>query len=119
AARVALGYKAPHFPLADHYRADGDEWMYGRRVHQKLTDSNDWRERIVLTEHRYMREDVEHGLAFLVSVCEWADVPCPVARGLLALGSAVVGKDLRREGRTLESLGVAKLSRQEMKERLA
>ncbi|HUQ74142.1 MAG TPA: NAD/NADP octopine/nopaline dehydrogenase family protein, partial [Burkholderiales bacterium] len=47
AARVALGYKAPHFPLADHYRADGDEWMYGRRVHQKLTDSNDWRERIV------------------------------------------------------------------------
>ena len=68
AARSALGYKAPHFPLADHYRADGDEWMYGRKVHQKLTDSNDWRERIVLTEHRYMREDVESGLAYLVSV---------------------------------------------------
>jgi opine dehydrogenase len=93
AARVALGYRAPHFPLADHYSADGDEWMYGRKVHKKLTDSNDWRERIVLTEHRYMREDVEHGLAFLVSVCEWANVPCPVAGGLLALGSAVVGKD--------------------------
>ncbi|HVL35230.1 MAG TPA: NAD/NADP octopine/nopaline dehydrogenase family protein, partial [Burkholderiales bacterium] len=96
AAREALGYRAPHFPLADHYRSDGDEWMYGRRVHQKLTDSKDWRERIVLTEHRYMREDVEYGLAFLVSVCEWAGVPCPVARGLLALGSTVVGRDLRR-----------------------
>jgi opine dehydrogenase len=119
AARVALGYRAPHFPLADHYRPDGEEWMYGRRVHKKLTDSNDWRERIVLTEHRYMREDVEHGLAFLVSVCEWAGAPCPVARGLLALGSAVVGRDLRREGRTLENLGLAKLSRDEMKARLA
>lgn len=119
AARQALGYRAPHFPLADHYRPDGEEWMYGRRVHKKLTDSNDWRERIVLTEHRYMREDVEHGLAFLVSVCEWAGVPCPVARGLLALGSAVLGRDLRREGRTLENLGLAKLSRDEMKARLA
>ena len=108
AARKALGYRAPHFPLADHYRADGDEWMYGRKVHKKLTDSQDWRERIVLTEHRYMREDVEYGLAFLVSVCERAGVPCPVARGLLALGSAVLGRDLRKEGRTLENLGLAK-----------
>ena len=119
AARAALGYRAPHFPLADHYRADGEEWMYGRRVHQKLTDSNDWRERIVLTEHRYMREDVELGLAFLVSVCEWAGVACPVARGLLALGSAVLGRDLRAEGRTLEKLGLASLTPAQLKERLS
>jgi opine dehydrogenase len=118
AVREALGYRPPHFPLADHYRADGDEWMYGRRVHKKLTDSKDWHEQIVLTEHRYMREDVEHGLAFLVSVCEWAGVPCPVARGLLNIGSAVVGKDLRREGRTLEKLGLASLSKDELKARL-
>ncbi|HEX7054931.1 MAG TPA: NAD/NADP octopine/nopaline dehydrogenase family protein [Burkholderiales bacterium] len=118
AARRALGYAAPHFPLADHYRADGDEWMYGRRVHQKLTDSNDWRERIVLTEHRYMREDVEHGLALLVSVCEWAGVPCPVARGLLALGSAVLGRDLRAAGRTLENLGLSSLSVEQAKQLL-
>ena len=76
-------------------------------------------ERISLTEHRYMREDVEHGLAFLVSVCEWARVPCPVARGLLALGSAVLGRDLRATGRTLENLGVASLTPTELKERLA
>jgi opine dehydrogenase len=119
AIRAALGYRAPHFPLADHYRADGDEWMYGRRVHQKLTDSSDWREHIVLTEHRYMHEDVAHGLAFLVSVGEWAGVPCPVARGLLALGSAVVGRDLRATGRTLENLDLARLSRAAMAEHLA
>jgi opine dehydrogenase len=118
AARVALGYAAPHFPLADHYREDGEEWMYGRRVHVKLTDSGDWKERIVLTEHRYMREDVEIGLAFLVSVCEWAGVECPVARGLLALGSAVLGRDLRRGERTLEALGLAGLSRESMRDLL-
>jgi len=117
--REALGYKAPHFPLVDHYRADGDEWMYGRRVHTKLTDSKDWHEHIVLTEHRYMREDVEYGLAFLVSVCEWARVPCPVARGLLALGSAVMGRDLRARGRTLENLGLAGLSRVALHDLLA
>lgn len=114
AAREALGYRPPHFPLADHYRTEGDEWMYGRRVHKKLTDSGDWRERIVLTEHRYMLEDVAHGLAFLVSVCEWAGVPCPVARALLALGSAVLGRDLRSGGRTLESLGLKTMNRQAM-----
>jgi opine dehydrogenase len=118
AARVALGYAAPHFPLADHYRADGDEWMYGRRVHQKLADSGDWKEKIVLAEHRYMREDVEMGLAFLVSVGDWAGVPCPVAKGLLALGSAVLGRDLRMGERTLQALGLAGLSRQGMRDLL-
>jgi opine dehydrogenase len=118
AARAALGYAPPHFPLADHYRADGEEWMYGRRVHAKLTDSGDWREKIVLTEHRYMLEDVALGLAFLVSVCEWAGVACPVARGLLALGSAVLGRDLRQGPRTLEALGLAGLSRDQMRSRL-
>ena len=119
AARTALGYAPPHFPLADHYRADGEEWMYGRRVHKKLTDSKDWRERIVLTEHRYMREDVALGLAFLVSVCEWAGVACPVARGLLALGSAVLGRDLRATGRTLENLGLAGMTRAELRKALS
>jgi opine dehydrogenase len=118
AVREALGYRPPHFPLADHYRTDGDEWMYGRRVHKKLTDSGDWRERIVLTEHRYMLEDVAHGLAFLVSVCEWAGIACPVARGLLALGSAVLGRDLRSVGRTLESLQLTQLKPAEMKQLL-
>ena len=34
--------------------------MYGRGSHDKLTDSGDWREHIVLTQHRYMLEDCAH-----------------------------------------------------------
>jgi opine dehydrogenase len=119
AVREALGYGAPHFPLADHYREDGEEWMYGRKAHAPLVKSGDWREHIVLTEHRYMREDVAEGLAFLVSVADWAGVSAPVASGLLALGSAVCGRDLRAAGRTLESLRLAGLGRAEMAELLS
>lgn len=107
ALREALGYGAPHFPLADHYDDARPEWMYGNASHEKLTDSGDWREHLVLTEHRYMREDVAVGLALLVSVAEWAGVPAPTATGLLAIGSAICGDDFRTTGRTFEALGLA------------
>jgi len=112
AVRESLGYAPYHFPLRDHYTTD--RWMYGD-AHDRLTESGDWREHIDLKTHRYMREDVQYGLAFLVSVAAWAGVPAPVAGGLLALGAAVVGEDFRRGPRTLEALGLARLSRDAMK----
>jgi opine dehydrogenase len=106
AVRVALGYGAPHFPLANHYAKDGEEWMYGRGSHDKLTDSGDWREHIVLTQHRYMLEDVRIGLSFLVSCGELAGVPTPLARAFLGIGGAICGEDFLQTGRTLKSLGL-------------
>ena len=114
ATREALGYQGPHFPLANHYDNEAEEWMYGNLAHEKLTDSGDWREHLDLTAHRYMREDVAIGLALLVSVARWAGVQAPVAEGLLALGSAVCGTDFSRQGRTLEMLGLANQTRAEM-----
>ncbi|KFE50641.1 NAD/NADP-dependent octopine/nopaline dehydrogenase family protein [Pseudomonas syringae] len=114
AIREALGYQAPHFPLADHYATSGDEWMYGRGAHGKLTDSGDWREDIDLLSHRYMLEDTRLGLSFLVSVGRWAGVPTPVAQGLLSLASAITSKDLYGSGRTLEQFGLDTLSREQM-----
>src|SRR3954447_18417821 len=49
AVREALGYGAPHYPLADHY--DNDRWMYGD-AHRLLVKSGDWREHIDLHGHR-------------------------------------------------------------------
>ncbi|MNF39063.1 Opine dehydrogenase [compost metagenome] len=119
AVREALGYGAPHFPLADHYNTtEGDEWMYGRGAHGKLTDSGDWREDIDLQKHRYMLEDTRLGLSFLVSIGRWAGVPTPVAQGLLSIASAVAGINLYAEGRTLEKLGLAHFSRAQMSELL-
>jgi opine dehydrogenase len=109
AIRTALGYGAPHFPLANHYAREGEEWMYGRGSHDRLTDSGDWRERIVLTEHRYMREDVALGLSFLASVGELAGVKTPLVRAFLSIGSAICGEEFAKTGRTLANLGLGAL----------
>ncbi|MED5544760.1 MAG: NAD/NADP octopine/nopaline dehydrogenase family protein [Pseudomonadota bacterium] len=117
ALREALGYGAPHFPLADHYHAgpqDGEEWMYGYAAHEKLTDSGDWREKIDLQSHRYMVEDTRLGLSMITSIARWAGHEAPLASGLLAMASAITGRDLYAEGRTLERLGLAQFDRAAM-----
>ena len=111
AIREALGYGAPHFPLADHYAASGSEWMYGRGSHERLTKSGDWRERIVLREHRYMIEDVRMGLALLASTARLAGVSVPLVEAFLSIGAAICGEDFSRTGRTLESVGLGGLDR--------
>ena len=110
AVREAFGYGYPHFPLADHYAKSGDIWMYGRNAHEEVTDSGDWREHLVLTEHRYMFEDTKIGLSLLVSFGELAKVRTPLARAFLAIGSAITGEDFLVTGRTRERLGLADVS---------
>ncbi|MCW5689135.1 MAG: NAD/NADP octopine/nopaline dehydrogenase family protein [Pseudolabrys sp.] len=112
ALREALGYKAPHFPLADHYKTSN--WMYGKLAHDKLVDSGDWHEHLDLKTHRYLQEDVGMGLALIVSLGEWAGVPTPVAAGLLAIAGAASGNDFRKTGRTMETLGLAGESRESL-----
>jgi len=112
ALREALGYAAPHFPLADHYNSD--RWMYGN-AHDKLVDSGDWHEHIDLKTHRYMREDVAYGLAFLVSVADWAGLEAPVASGLLAVAGAVCGETFANGPRTIGALGLSRLDLAAMK----
>jgi opine dehydrogenase len=93
--------------------------MYGNTSHEKLTDSGDWRENIDLHTHRYMREDTALGLAFLCSLGRWIKHPMPVSEGLLAIASSITGEQLYNSGRSLESLGLANLSQNEMREILA
>ncbi|HEU0083538.1 MAG TPA: NAD/NADP octopine/nopaline dehydrogenase family protein [Bradyrhizobium sp.] len=112
AVREGLGYSAPHFPLAHHYAREGEEWMYGRGSHDRLTDSGDWRERIVLDEHRYMREDLRLGLSFLISAAGLAGVDTPLAKSFLAIGGAICGEDFASKGRTLPNLGFGHLDRE-------
>jgi opine dehydrogenase len=111
ALRKALGYGPPHFPLAHHYAKEGEEWMYGRGSHDRLTDSGDWRERIVLNEHRYMREDLRVGLSFLVSVADIAGVNTPLAKSFLTIGGTICSEDFMQSGRTLKSLGFGDVDR--------
>jgi opine dehydrogenase len=116
--REALGYGPPHFPLADHYAKSGDEWMYGRGSHDKLTDSGDWREHLVLTKHRYMVEDTRMGLSLLTSVGRLAGVPTPLASAFMAIGSAICGENFMDTGRPLAKLGLDGLNRTQLQQLL-
>jgi opine dehydrogenase len=118
AVREGLGYRGPHFPLAHHYATEGEQWMYGRGSHDRLTDSGDWRERIVLSGHRYMREDLHLGLSLLVSVAELAGVATPLAKAFLAIGGTICGEDFMKDGRTLASLGLGGLGREQLQDLL-
>lgn len=111
AVRAALGYGAPHFPLAHHYNQEGELWMYGRRAHDKLTASGDWHEHLDLLSHRYMMEDTRLGLSFLCSAAALAGVAAPLAEAFLSIGGAMTEMDFRAEGRTLASLGLGDLDR--------
>jgi opine dehydrogenase len=115
AIREALGYAAPHYPLADHYH--NDQWMYGD-AHKKLVKSGDWREHIDLQTHRYVTEDTELGLAFLASVARWTGTDAPLTQGLLAVVGGFLGRDLRKGPRTLEALGLQTLGRDALQQLL-
>ncbi|WP_298018745.1 NAD/NADP-dependent octopine/nopaline dehydrogenase family protein [uncultured Castellaniella sp.] len=116
AVREALGYGAPHYPLADHY--NNDRWMYGD-AHKQLVKSGDWRENIDLYSHRYIAEDTELGLSLLASAARYVGVQAPIAHGLLAIVGGFLGRDLLRGPRSLEALGLAELPPQELGGRLS
>jgi opine dehydrogenase len=103
--REALGYPGPHFPLAHHYAREGEEWMYGRGSHDRLTESGDWREHLILTQHRYMLEDTRIGLSFLASAASLAGVDVKLIPAFLAIGGAICGEDFMQTGRTLQAMG--------------
>jgi opine dehydrogenase len=115
--REALGYGAPHYPIADHYAGRG-EWMYGVIDYAKFAESGDWREHIDINTHRYMREDIAIGLSLLSSLARKLEVDAPLANAFVSIASAVTGRDLFEEGRTLERLGHAGVSAQRLRKLL-
>ena len=118
--RVAVGrtYRVEVLSLRDAYRCyyqvEGDKMADLCRMTQahagimapKALDS------------RLITEDVPMGLVPIAELGRAAGVPTPIFDAVITLASALVQKDLRAGGRTLESLGIAGLSRQELLDRL-
>jgi opine dehydrogenase len=58
-------------------------------------------------QDRYISEDVRYGLVLLSSLGEMLGVPTPTIDTIIHLASVINGMDYKREGRTVESLGIA------------
>src|SRR5262249_40612600 len=58
-------------------------------------------------DHRYVHEDVGYGLVPMAALGALAGVAAPTIASLVQLASLAVGVDYRREGLTLERLGLA------------
>lgn len=68
--------------------------------------------------HRYYREDFGHGLLPFRELARIAGVPVPTADALYHLAATSVGVDYRQGGRTAEAMGIAGLTREELKRRV-
>lgn len=104
AIREALGYGAPHYPLADFYGPGA--WFYdnlGRDLPQVPPEPH---EPIDFATHRYVAEDIMIGLAFLVSLARDCGIEAPIAVGFLAQASAILGRDLGEAPRSLTAMGL-------------
>lgn len=99
AIRAGLGYPAPHYELGTH-------------------DDTGRAAEIVTFEHRYVAEDVVLGLSLFESAGRLAAADTPAISGLLSAFAALLGRDLRAEGRGLERLGLGDLVRREIAELL-
>jgi len=66
--------------------------------------------------HRYILEDVPTGLIPIASFGRLAGVPTPFTESLIQMACGVTGIDFWRQGRTVESLGLAGMSPAEIRE---
>jgi opine dehydrogenase len=115
ALRKSLGYTSHHYPFYNHYNQNSDEeWMYGRKAHSELVESESWRESLDFS-FRYITEDVKCNLALFCSIADRAEISAPIAHSLLTLLGVIVGEDFALTGRTLNRLGLEGKSIEEIK----
>lgn len=67
------------------------------------------------THHRYVSEDVPHGLVPLLEIGRLAGIDMPATEAVVTIAGTVNGVDYRTEGRTLESVGLSDATFEELR----
>jgi len=110
AVAEAFGVQVPgiHQWLLQTYALGGDSLRetFHRLTHEP-TGPYQWTPTPPSLQHKYVVEDVPCGLVAMSSLGRAAGVATPVIDGLIALTSAMLGRDFRAEGRNLEQLGLS------------
>jgi len=66
--------------------------------------------------HRYVVEDINHGLVPMASIARMFNIPTPNMDALITIGSTINQTDYWKEGLTVEKLNIANLSMEKLKE---
>jgi opine dehydrogenase len=107
-ARV-FGVRLPglHEWLLETYRLGGNTLAETfKRLTHEPTGPYQWTPTPKSMEHKYVTEDVPCGLVAMSALGGAAGVATPVIDGLIALSSAMLGRDFMTEGRNLQHLGL-------------
>jgi opine dehydrogenase len=67
-----------------------------------------------LLQMRYLTEDIPYALVGLSNLGDLLNIPTPVIDAAITLASTIIGTDFGRTGRTLEKLGIAHFSKEEL-----
>ena len=69
-------------------------------------------------QHRYITEDIPYGIVPMAQTAKLFGVPCPHMDALITIASTINSTDYMNEGRTLKSLGLDGLTREEFMDRV-
>ena len=116
ARRLGVTVPGIHRWLLDTYGLGGDSLA---ETFQHLTHEPTGPYRSTPTprsmNHKYVTEDVPCGLVAMSALGQAVGAPTPVIDGLIALSSAMLGRDFAKEGRNLDALGLSGQSADQIK----
>ncbi len=113
-----LGVNVPdiHEWLLKTYQLGGDTLAETfKRLTYEPTGPYQWTPTPKSMDHKYITEDVPCGLVPMSALGDAVGAATPVIDGLIALSSAMLGRDFMREGRNLECLGLTGKNAEQVK----
>ena len=105
AVLTKLGFEPLSYVEACKYRNSLDDNIDAKEVFLDYAEMDTRAKGPTQVDSRYISEDVPQGLVMLEALGEALDVPTPIASSLINIASAALGRDLREEGRTPDTLG--------------
>jgi len=115
---VAAGFGIATEPLPDYFFRIGYTSAEGRAggAHGVFhhSEPNRWIKAPATIDHRFFNEDVPFGLVALSELGRLAGVATGIVDAVIAVASAVAGRSFRAEGLTLQRMGIAGLSPEQL-----
>ena len=98
----AFGCESLDYFDAAKWRNEEDLSIDSMTVFKSFADSSNKGPSFV--NHRYLNEDVPMGLGLFISIGKIVGIDTSIQEGIMALASALLNKDLKKEARTIQYL---------------